>query len=203
LAARYERLINEAARCGMRSTAALADFAVLASDDTSAMGSDALSTVITRSMAGSRSIEERTQLALQMISAAHGSSVGHLYLLTSAGLVLRASQGADLPGAELADRVTRYIADKQQRSDDLDDMITGELVQEEALTSLIRAEGVSYELLPLACVIDAISMLAGVAVVAVNQSRIRNEKQAQLLSALATSLLQSGDCQGLRLTAPE
>mgnify|MGYP003444457434 FL=1 len=201
LAARYERLINEAARCGMRAASVLPDLAVLASEDTSALGSDALSTAITRSMAGSRSAEERTQLALQMICAAHAASVGHLYLLTAAGLVLRASQGADSPAPELAGQVSRYVSDKQQRSDDLEEMVTGELAQEEQLTSLIRTEGLSYELLPLACVIDAVSTLAGVAVVEVSQARIRNEKQSQLLSALAMSMLQAGDCDGLRLTA--
>jgi len=203
LAARYERLINEAARCGMRTTVALGDFAVLASEDTSAIGSEALSTVITRSMAGSRSVEERTQLALQMICSAHGSGVGHLYLHTPAGLVLRASRGGDQPGRDLAERVTRYVAEKQQRSDDLDEMITGELAPDEALTSFIRNEGVSYELLPLACVTDAISILAGVAVVEASEARVRNEKQAQLLSALASSLLQAGDCEGLRLTVTD
>lgn len=36
--------------------------------------------------------------------------------------------------------------------------------------------------------------------VQVNDARVRNEKQAQLLSALAASLLEAGDCEGLRLT---
>lgn len=159
LAARYERLVNEAARCGMRTAATLGDFAVLASEDTSAIDSEALSTVITRSMASSRSVDERTQLALQMICAAYGANVGHLYLLTPAGLVLRGSRGSELPGRELAHGVTRYIADKQQRSDDLDEMITGELANDQVLTSLIRADDCSYELLPLACVIEAASTL--------------------------------------------
>jgi hypothetical protein len=49
----------------------------------------------------------------------------------------------------------------------------------------------------------AVSTLAGVAVIQVTHTRVRNEKQAQLLSALATSLLETGDCEGLRLTAPD
>ena len=201
LAARYERLINEAARCGIRTRLALGDFEALAGVDTSAIGSDELLTVITRSMAGSRSADERAQLALQMICAAHGASVGHLYLITPAGLVLRASQGADIPALELGQYVTRYVSDKQQRSADLDDMITGDLPHDDALTSLVQAAGTSYELLPLGCVIDSVSTLVGVTCVEVAQTRVRNEKQVQLLNALAASLLQSGDSPGLQLTA--
>ena len=201
LAARYERLLNEAARSGMRSRIGFRDFEALAGADTGAIGSEELLTVITRSMASSRSADERMQLALKMVCAAHGASVGHLYLITPAGLLLRASHGAESPSLELAQRVTRYISDKQQRSEDMDDMVTGELQQDDALTSLIQASGVSYELLPLGCVVESISTLAGVAVVEVAETRVRNQKQAQLLNALATNLLQTGDSPGLRLGA--
>jgi hypothetical protein len=193
LAARYERLINEAARGGMRARVALADFEALAGVDTSALGSEELFTVITRSMAGSRSLDERAQRALQMICAAHGSGVGHLYLITPAGLVLRASHGAATPALALAERVARYVTDKQRHSEDIDDMVTGDLAQEQALTSLIDSAGVSYELLALSCVVDAISTLAGVAAIEVTETRVRNEKQTQLLNALAASLLHAGD----------
>jgi hypothetical protein len=201
LAARYERLMNEAARSGMRSKFSLADFEALAGVDSSSLGSDELLTVITRSMAGSRSADERTQLALQMICASHGSKAGHLYLMTPAGLLLRASHGEDTPAPELAERVTSYVAEKQQRAGEMDDMVTGDLPDEDVLTSLIRSGGASHELLPLGCVIDAASTLAGIAVIEVSQARIRNERQSQLLNAIATNLLQSGDSQGLRLTA--
>jgi tetratricopeptide (TPR) repeat protein len=201
LAARYELLINEAARCGMRTRLALGDFEALAGVDTSAIGSGELLTVISRSMAGSRTADERAQLALQMICAAHGARVGHLYLITLAGLVLRTSHGADAPALELAQFVTHYVSDKQQRSEELDEMITGDLRHVDALTSLIQAAGTSYELLPLGCVVDSVSTIVGVAVVEVTQTRVRNEKQVQLLNALATSLLDTGDSPGLRFTA--
>lgn len=203
LAARYERLVNDAARAGIRTNIALEEFAVLASGDTSALGTDALSTMITRSMASSRSADERTQLALQMICSAHGTGVGYLYLLTPAGLVLRASRGSEQPASELRDHVTRFMADRREHSDELDEMITGELEQDDTLTSLIRAAGASYQFLSLACVIETVNTLVGVAVVEVSQASVGNEKQTQLLSALAASLLQSGDCEGLQLSAAE
>ncbi|HKP61056.1 MAG TPA: protein kinase [Polyangiales bacterium] len=203
LGARYERLMNEATRNGMRSKVSISDFEVLAGADSDSLGSDELMTVITRSMAGSRSSDERTQLALQMICASHAARAGHLYLISPAGLLLRASHGQKEPAPELAAHVSDYVTEKQQRAIDMDDMVTGDLPQDDALTSLIQASGTSYELLPLGCVTDATSTLAGIAVVEVNNARIRNERQAQLLNAIATSLLQSGDSQGLRLTAAD
>jgi hypothetical protein len=101
----------------------------------------------------------------------------------------------------LAQFVTHYVSDKQQRSEELDEMITGDLRHADALTSLIQAAGTSYELLPLGCVVDSVSTIVGVAVVEVTQTRVRNEKQVQLLNALATSLLDTGDSPGLRFTA--
>jgi hypothetical protein len=202
LAARYERLMNEASRAGLRAKVSLEEFEALAAD-TSEIGGDQLMTVITRSMAEHRGSDERTQLALKMICAAHAASVGHLYLITPAGLVLRASQGVESPAPELAERVSNYVSEKLHDADEMDDMVTGDLPDDDALTSLVQASGGSYELLPLGCAIDATSTLAGVAVVRVDEAHARNQKQAQLLNALATSLLQTGDSQGMRLTSAD
>jgi hypothetical protein len=200
LAVRYERLMNEASRAGLHAKVSLQEFEALAGD-TSEIPGDQLLTVITRSMAEHRGSDDRTQLALKMICAAHAATVGHLYLITPAGLVLRASHGAESPARELADRVSSYVSDKLHAADEMDDMVTGDLPDDDTLTSLVQVAGGSYELLPLGCAIDATSMLAGVAVVRVDQTYTRNQKQAQLLNALATSLLQTGDSEGMRLTS--
>jgi serine/threonine protein kinase len=203
LAARYERMINEAARCGMHIRAALGDIEALARIDPNAIGGDELLPGITRSMAGTQTAEKRTQLALQTICAALGASIGHLYLITPAGLVLRASRGAAEPDRELAQHVNDYLSEKRQRSEDMDDMVTGELPQDDAPSALIQAAGVSYELLPLSCIVDSSNMLVGIAAIEVSAARIRNEKQAQLLNALATNLLQAGDSPGLPFAAKD
>jgi hypothetical protein len=189
----------------MRATTSLPSFESFAGGDTSAVDNGQLLTVITRSMSEAPSSDSRTQLALQMICAAHGSSVGHLYLITRAGLLLSASRGAETPALELAERVASYVAEQVSHAEGLDDMVTGDLPDGAALTALVDANGESYELLPLGCVIDATSTLAGVAVVrvAVAEGRVRNDKQAQLRSALAANLLQTGDSTGIRLSAAE
>ncbi|HKP56684.1 MAG TPA: serine/threonine-protein kinase [Polyangiales bacterium] len=199
LGARYERLMNEATRAGMRAKLTLADFQALASAGSSTLGSDELLTMVTRSMAGHRSADERTRTALQMICVAHGAREGYLFLLTQAGPNLRASHGAGTPPAELAERVQAFVTEKRRQAEDLDDMSTDALQRDPALEWTVRVDSGTYELLQLRCVIDAASMLAGVAVIEIAEGHTRNEQQAQLLQVLAASLLQAGDTQGVAL----
>jgi tetratricopeptide (TPR) repeat protein len=193
LGVRYDRLMNEAARSGMQAQVSLADFAALTGGDTSSVQRDELLTMVTRSLAGHRSATERKQLALQMICAAHGAGAGHLYLLTPAGPVLCASHGAGIPDAELAEAVTSFVTSQQNRAGEMDEMITGELPHDATPLSAIHTVGTDYELLPLGCVIDASSVLVGVAVISAATDRTRNTQQTQLLSVLAASLIESGD----------
>jgi hypothetical protein len=143
---------------------------------------------------------DRTQFALQTICAAYGAREGYLFLLTPAGPVLSAAHGGIVPSVEVAARVSGYVAEKQQQAEDLDDMATGALVDEEApLERASQIEGSSYELLPLSCVVEATSVLIGVAVIEVARGRRRDVQQSELLHVLAASLLQAGDSRGLRL----
>ncbi len=199
LGARYERLMNEAARAGMRAKLTLVDFQALAGTGTSGIGSDELLTMVTRSMAGHRSADERTQIALQMICVAHGTREGYLFLLTHAGPVLRASHGSSAPRAVLSDRVADFVMEKQRHAEDLDDMVTGALDDGVVLEWTVRSDERSYKLLALSCVVEATSVLAGVAVIEVAEDRAGSEQQGQLLNVIAASLLQAGDSQGLTL----
>jgi tetratricopeptide (TPR) repeat protein len=194
LAARYELLMNEAARSGMHGKLSLAEFAAIGGE-TSMRSRDELVTMVTRSMGGQRSSAERTLIALQMICAAYGARNGHLFLLTPAGPVLRASQGNAGPSTELAEHVSSYILAKQQQAGELDDMATDALSTDEP-SPLERLTIGRYQLLPLGCVVGTSSTLAGVAAVEVNQSRTLTEGHTELLNALASSLLQAGDTQG-------
>jgi hypothetical protein len=114
--------------------------------------------------------------------------------------MLRASHGSSVPSAEIAERVSDYVAEKQQHADELDDMATGALEDDEApLISAPQIEGSSYELLPLSCVVEMASVLVGVAVVEAPKALTRDVQQSELLHVLAASLLQAGDSQGVRL----
>jgi hypothetical protein len=203
LGARYESLMNDAARRGLRAAVSLSDFAGLTTNlDSSSLGSEELLTVVTRGLAGQRSAQERAQIALQMICAAHEASAGHLYVIAAHGWLLGASHGADTPTLQLAELVRQYAVQEQHREGAMDEMVTGELEGEVPLAPTIVVGGVSYELLPLNSVVDSVSTLAGVAVLPAKDARVRTEKQLRLLEALATHLLQSGDSSGARSIAP-
>jgi hypothetical protein len=203
LGARYESLMNDAARRGLRAAVSLSDFAGLSTNlDSSSLGSEELLTVVTRGLAGQRSAQERAQIALQMICAAHDASAGHLYVIAASGLVLGASHGADTPTLQLAELVRQYAVQEQHREGAMDEMVTGELESELTLAPTVQVGAVRYELLPLNSVVDGVSTLAGVAALPAKDARVRSEKQLRLLDALATHLLQSGDSSGARSIAP-
>jgi hypothetical protein len=200
LGARYERLLNEAARQGLRAGVSFADFEASSGIGSSSLGSEQLLTLLTRSMGGQRSAEERSQVALQMICATYAASAGHLYLFSPAGLMLSASHGGEAVAPQLAERVSDFIGVERERAGQMDEMATGELLDDAPLTTTVRVAGHDYELLPLRCVVDAAGLLAGVAVVATNPNLQRTHRQLDLLHALASTLIQTGDSSGLRLT---
>ena len=205
LAARYERLMNEAARRGMHAKLSMVEFEALAGVGTSGLGSRELTTVISRSLASHRSTDERARAALDMICAAHASAAGHLFLITSSGPVHVASRVESSPSTSLLAKVRSYVEWKCQRAKDMHDMLTGALDEDEAGTLVlsVQSAAANYELLPLGCMESGRNLLVGIAVIEGSDTRTRNERQQQLLNAIATSLLQHGDTQGVGLGADD
>jgi hypothetical protein len=198
LGARYERLMNEAARKGMQARLTLPDFQAMAATGSNSLRSDELLTIVTRSMAEHSSSDERARFALQIICAAHAAREGYLFLLTPAGPVLRASQGGSAPPADVTERVSAYVAEQLQFAEQLDDAATSIAAAEATLSATLQVRGCRHELLPLSCVVEATSVLAGVAVIEIPPGHRHSEQQAQLMHALAAGLLQAGDSQGMR-----
>jgi hypothetical protein len=190
LAARYERLMNEAARAGMQAKLTLEDFRALASTPDSSLANTHLVTIVTRAMSGHRGASKRAHAALQMICAAYAAHVGYLFLFTATGTALRASQGSAAPPPGLAELVADYLSKQQQYVEELDEMVTAE--DDRALASALEFDGCRHELLPLRCVVEAASVLVGVAVIAPGREFERTEHQTQLLTLLAANLLESG-----------
>jgi serine/threonine protein kinase/tetratricopeptide (TPR) repeat protein len=188
LAARYERLINEAARSGLTTRVGLNELQAWATHDVSAVDDEERVTMVTRSLASARSTDERMDLALHAVCSAFGANLGHLYWVTPTAASLRASRGAEPASSELAEHVARYVADKQQSAEELDELVTGELSAEAMANPVVRVAHTSYELLPLQCVVDSQNACVGVVAIAHSEHRPRNQKQARLLHAVATSL---------------
>jgi hypothetical protein len=199
LGARYERLMNEAARAGMHARLTVPDFQALAATGSNSLSNEELLTIVTRSMAEQSSADERARFALQIICAAHAAREGYLFVVTPAGPVLRASHGGSTPPTEVTERVSAYVAEQLQLAEQLDDMATSIVAADATLPATLQVRGRSHELLPLSCVVEATSILAGIAVIEIPPGHRHNEQQAQLIRALAAGLLQAGDSQGIRM----
>jgi hypothetical protein len=196
LGARYERLVNEASRRGFHASSNLVDVAPTALDSNS-LASDDVHSVVMRSMARARRTEERASAALHLVCDARAANEGHLYLTSATGLVLSASRGGT-PPESLAARVGEYLAREQTRSADMEEMATGELLEDDVDSSNVRISGVTYELYLLSCLVGAVGTVAGVAAVVTGEASLRSATQGQLLTVLAAHLLQTGDSTGVR-----
>ena len=189
LGARYDRLLNEAARNGLHARKSLADFA--SNTDSSVFSSREYDSVVLRSIVSSTDATERAQAALELICAARGAFSGHLFLRSASGLTLSASRG-DGTLAPDASAVEAFLLRAQDREDALDDMATGELPATEAPVTMLEVGTLRYDLLLLSCVVDDEHRIAGVAAIAANDNAFDAVKQAQLLGTLAQHLLETG-----------
>jgi hypothetical protein len=199
LGARYARLINEAGRLGRRTRDSLADFATSSVIDSSSFASSDLNTFVSKTMARTRRAEERAQAALQLLCASRNTRAGHLYLASPAGLVLSASQGDPAPKPAL-EALREFLAQTRDHADEIDEMVTGELLEEATPSAIVQADGVSYALLPLVCLVEDESTVAGVAAIALSDAPVDVLRQGQLLNALATHLLETGEYTGVTIS---
>jgi hypothetical protein len=195
LGARYDRLLNEAGRSGLRAQAALADFAVSSVTERGASRTDLRSAVL-QSMAGRRHTNERAHAALQLICSAHNAPSGHLYLASPAGVTRCASHGDGPPPIDLGE-LSAFIARAHDRASAMDDMTTGDLAEEEGdARSTVLVGDTQYELLPLTCVLGERNEIAGLVAVACGSEPLETSRSVQLLQILAQYFLQVGDSTG-------
>jgi hypothetical protein len=92
-----------------------------------------------------------------------------------------------------------FWARPEERAAHMDDRATGVLTEEVAPSATLIAGGSSYELLVLSCMVDGESKIAGIAAIAAGDGDYDAMKQAQLLQALASHLLERGDTVGYSL----
>jgi hypothetical protein len=187
LGARYERLVNDAGRRGLHVASALGDFDTGATIVSSALAGDDVPSMVQRSMLGAERSEQRAEVALHLICDMRRSRAGHLYLVSGESLTLASSRGEAVPES-LAALVHEYLVQEQNRSETMTMMATGNLLDELPDASSTRIGDTTYQFLLLSCVVDGAGVVAGVAAVVADDTRVRNLKQGQLLSALASQL---------------
>ena len=108
LATRYERLMNEAARRGLGATTQLRDFERASALSQQLAASEDVKTLVERTMTAAHTVDERGQLALQLICDAVEASRGHLYLTTENALTLAASYRTGPADSGLTARVSAF-----------------------------------------------------------------------------------------------
>jgi Protein kinase domain/AAA ATPase domain len=199
LAARYERLVNEALRAGFHATAELSDFEPSTMLETNSTDMPDVQTAVLRAMTGAQRSEDRAKRALRLLCEARAAAGGHLYLVGQDRPQLAASYGTVESPGNLVDFVRDYLAQEQSRADTMTEIATGTLLGEaEAAQSTVSAGGADYELLLLTCIVEGEGVVAGVAAIVKGERRVHYIKQTQLLNTLAAHLIQSGDVIGTR-----
>ncbi|HKP64830.1 MAG TPA: serine/threonine-protein kinase [Polyangiales bacterium] len=199
LAARYERLVNEALRAGFQATAELSDFQPSTMLESNSTDMPDVQTTVLRAMTGAQRREDRAKRALRLLCEARAAAGGHLYLVGQDLPRLAASYGAVTDPENLADFVREYLMQEQSHAETMTEIATGTLLAEvEAGQATVSAGGTDYELLLLTCIVDGEGVVAGVAAVVKGERRVHYIKQTQLLNTLAAHLIQAGDAIGTR-----
>jgi hypothetical protein len=192
LSARYERLMNDATRCGFKPPGGVREYtAGSATTDMTGSGLSAVSTVVTQALSRARGPEERATRALQLICQARAAHGGHLFELRRDGaLALAGSHVLDAPAASLQALAGAYLARQQQRADDMTSMATRAVSRDAAdPDSIIEAGGVKYEFLLLATAVEHERKVAGVFAITCGVARAQTAQHMQLLAAIAAELL--------------
>jgi hypothetical protein len=193
LGARYQRLLQQAARFGFRADVSLADFesatAVVASTSITAD----LLTDLSRAMAGARSVAERARTALELICRSHGASAGHLYLTISEEAEWAVSHGVDAPAPALEAAVRDYVQRTKERTEVLEDMITGDPGESSPSMTTVQIAGQTWQLVAVVHLDPAgETRVVGVAAVASDLAAVPDEARGQLLRAIAQELGRGG-----------
>jgi len=186
LGARYELLVNEAKRVGIRGGPALSELIGASVISSHALMTQDLLTIVARNMTGKSRASERADTALSLLCASRNARAGHLFLCSDSGLVLSASQGP-APEPQLTAAAESFLEAGSERTHAISDMATGEL-SEEAEVTIVQCQDLSYELLLLSCLVDGKNTPVAVAAVPVSDVVPDSLKQAQLLQVLAGHL---------------
>jgi serine/threonine-protein kinase len=193
LGARYDRLINEARRHGLQTTATLEHFASDAQHST-IFTNDVRSTV-QRSLTPEQTTSGRMLAALQLICAERHVTDGLLYVRGAEGLALAASMGMGMgmggtPVLPELGPLEDFLDQAEERARRLDEMSTDELVSSSSGgRQSVQAGQLELELLALSAIVDANHHFVGVVAVPVPQGAVHEPRERQLLSSIAAQLI--------------
>jgi hypothetical protein len=171
LAARYERLLEEAHRHGFDAPSALDPMPV--SEEARVLVEQTLSGIVDKS--------ERNQHALRLLCEACDASAGHLFLVDETRTWLAASLGASEPPPALLALIDDYLAQLRGETE----APTAIVETSETSYGSARATALGFELMPLT---TSEQQITGVAAVSSDDSRAHSTALPELLVALARQL---------------
>jgi hypothetical protein len=194
LGARYERLMEEAAKGGSGPLPGLADFD---SGSARSLGSSSHDALVTEAMSGADQTRARAQRALRLLCDERKAEGGYLYLFTEQGLSLAASLGNDDAPEGLLPFLTKRL------EDDDEEQIT-ETIAAAALTIIPAQDtsaftdemGTVHDPIMLTCVLDGKMRHAGVAVLTHRGAPVQTTNTS-LVAAVSAHLIRAGDTAGV------
>jgi hypothetical protein len=192
LGARYERLVQEAARLGGAKPPSLSEFdsAHGTSNPTSATA------VVTQAMKGAGGITERAERALDLLCDERAATGGALYLFQARTPRLLANRGARAPSPELAEFMQRFLASELPR-DRAETRIVSEPQEERALAANYHTETLGLRYYPCFLCAGSAEEARYAGVVAFAYPGDPPMVDDKLLVAVSTHLIEAGDCDAL------
>ncbi|HEY6558526.1 MAG TPA: protein kinase [Polyangiaceae bacterium] len=195
LGARYERLMEEAAKASSGPLPSLDDFEP-GTGQSRRGGTDAHETWVTEAMSGADQPFDRGQRALRLLCKEQGSEGGHLYLFVHGGLTHVASVGNLEPPEGLLPFLKERLEVTQ---DDVVTMTIAAITENHPplrdSTTFVDETGIVYGPVMLTCGLDGEVRHAGIAVL--TGGRPGPPSSSLLVSAVSAHLIRCGDTNGV------
>jgi hypothetical protein len=188
LGTRYARLMNEARRNGFQPVEDLDPIELRAERRAE---SAPIHSMLPGAQTSLRDDNERARSALRLVCDARSALGGHLYLMRAPGPQLVASLGIAPPPSSLGERVAERLALEHDTSEIATSIDHGALADRtsRAVETTAQAGGVSYELMPLTCVVAGTHRIVGAIALSSLAPQRAKPGQAKLLATLAAYLV--------------
>jgi tetratricopeptide (TPR) repeat protein len=198
LGARYERLMEEAAKAATGPLPSLADFDS-GSGRSIGMLTSTPDALVTSVMTGAERAADRGQRALRLLCEERKSEGGYLYLFAKGGLAHVATLGDHDPPEGLLSFLEKRLEASQV---ELVTMTVAALAEQtqamEDSATFVDESGIVHDPVMLTCVLDGAARQAGVAVLAHREVPDRMPV-SRLIAAVSAHLIRAGDTPGVQL----
>lgn len=199
LAARYERLMDDARRAG-KALPSLSEFGSGQLTSSVFDSRAAAKTLLVSAMTGAGDRRTRCEHALRLLCNARGMPSGHLYLVERGRASHAASEGASPPDESVGDAVRGWLA-RELAESEVATRLTNEMpaIETRSSAEFTDENGNRYSPVMLVVADPTSTSCIGVAVFAKELHTSRAVVDSELLATVCAELLKSGDAERLPL----